>query len=94
MFENIGSKIKGLAKLLFWITVTGAVIGGLGVIIYGALNVNNESNESIAAIMGGVGIIVIGIIVAWLQNFLLYGYGELIDSNQKILKYLEGKNRQ
>lgn len=37
--------------------------------------------------------ILIGIVLAWINNFLLYGFGELIDSNQKMLKIMEEKNK-
>lgn len=94
MFSNIGRKIKGLAKFLFWATVAIAIFLGIGTIIFRVGNIYADSSERISAVIMGVVIILGGIILAWLQNFLLYGYGELIDSNQKILKILEEKNKE
>ena len=91
MFKNIGAKIKGLAKFFFWVICIIAIIMGLVVMIGGAGNVNSEPAERVLAVVAGVGIIIGGIIVGWLETFFLYGYGELIDSNQKILKLLEEK---
>ena len=91
MFNNIGRKIKGLAKTLFWILTIISMIAGFLVIVF---TFNEGGESSILAILAGIGIAVGGFILAWLQNFLLYGFGELIDSNQKILKVLEEKKEE
>ena len=89
MFKNIGAKIKGLAKFIFWVLTIIAVIGGLVIIIQAFSNSHADSQDKIVSILIGIGVIIVGIIAAWLQNFLLYGFGELVDSNQKILRCLE-----
>ena len=94
MFSNIGAKIKGLAKFIFWVVSIAAVIMGMLTIIQGIGNAHNESKEIITSILLGMAIMVGGVIMAWLQNFLLYGFGELVDSNQKILRELEYQNMQ
>ena len=90
MFKNIGSKIKGLAKFLFWLMTIGCMIGAFFFIAAGFAN---DRNNSILYILIGIGIIILGIVLAWINNFLLYGFGELIDSNQKMLKLMEEKNK-
>lgn len=90
MFNNIGSKIKTLAKVLFWISVIGSMIGAFGVIAFAAMS---GSDEILIAIIIGIVIVVVGIIFAWLSNFMLYGYGELIDTNQKMLRILQDQFR-
>lgn len=92
MFKNIGAKIKGLAKFIFWVMTILAAIGGIFIIIQGLGNSRAGSSEKIYSVLIGIGVIVFGIIFAWLQNFLLYGFGELVDSNQKILRELEQRN--
>ena len=87
MFSNIGSKIKGFAKLLFWIFVIICSIAGLVTMYQGF-----RSNSPLGGIIGGLLIIGAGILLGWLQNFLLYGYGELIDCSQKILRILEERD--
>lgn len=89
MFNNIGVKIKGLAKFIFWVLAILSVIGGLIIIIGGISSSSSNSENVIISILIGLAVIVVGIIMAWLQNFLLYGFGELVDSNQKILRALE-----
>ena len=90
MFTNIGSKIKTLAKVLFWISTIGSMIGAFGVIAFAAMS---GSDEIIIAILIGVVIVVVGVIVAWLSNFMLYGFGELIDTNQKMLRIMQDQFR-
>lgn len=92
MFNNIGAKIKGLAKFIFWVLAIISVIAGMLIIIKGIGNTTDDSSQKIVSVLIGIAVIVIGIITAWLQNFLLYGFGELVDSNQKILRELEYRN--
>ena len=81
MFANIGRKIKNFAKFSFGIGVLVSIIGAIYVIV-SSLN----GREPIVGILTGLLIAVGGVIVSWLQTFLLYGFGELVDSNQKILR--------
>ena len=92
MFNNIGAKIKGLAKFIFWVLAIISVIAGILIIIQGVGNTHSDSQQKIVAVIIGIATIVGGIILAWLQNFLLYGFGELVDSNQKILRELQQRS--
>ena len=92
MFNNIGAKIKGLAKFIFWVLTIISVIGGFVVAIGGINAMSKDTQTGIIGILSGVAIAVVGVIMAWLQNFLLYGFCELVDSNQKILRELEHHN--
>ena len=91
MFNNIGRKIKGLAKVLFWIVVIAGVICGFLIMITGFSGSGN-SNDKIGGFIVGILVIGFSVLLAWLQNFLLYGYGELIDCSQKILRILENES--
>ena len=68
MFNEVGKKIKGLAKGLFVVEAIGAVIAGIGVI--------SEGGDSVII---GLLTMIIGPAVAWVCALLLYGFGELID---------------
>ena len=91
MFNNIGAKIKGLAKFIFWVISIASIIAGMYVIIQG-MGGRGSSDSKIMSIVIGILTAVFGIILAWLQNFLLYGFGELVDSNQKMLRILEDRS--
>lgn len=94
MFKNIGRKIKVLAVVLFWIGVSIAIVAGILTIISTVANSYSSSQEKIMGILSGFAILAGGFLSAWLSNFFLYGFGELIDSNQKILQILENNNKQ
>ncbi len=65
MYDNIGDKIKILAKVVFWIEAITAVICGLGF----AGMTNGMS------LLIGLGIALVALIFSW----FLYGFGEIID---------------
>jgi len=86
MFDNIGGKIKSLAKALMWIAIIGYAIWGI--VLF--------SKEQI---LSGFLIIAIGSLLSWLSAFVLYGFGQLVensdyvdDNMKKILRNNEKNN--
>lgn len=73
MYDNIGSKIKGLAKATFIIETIAAVITGIALMAY------DEDITPLALL-----VMVVGPIVAWVSSCLIYGFGELIDKASDI----------
>lgn len=87
MFDNIGSKIKGFAKLVclvgvmasiiamisFWITGGGAsgISGGFSIFIFGLLT-------------GAL-----GCLAAWVGALLTYGFGQLLEDSEAIRHDME-----
>ena len=65
MFDNIGEKIKTLAKVLCWVGIGLSVIIGINAMDYSASS--------------GVLIIFIGSLISWVSSFFSYGFGELIE---------------
>ncbi|OLA93426.1 MAG: hypothetical protein BHW64_06815 [Candidatus Melainabacteria bacterium LEY3_CP_29_8] len=70
MYNNIGNKIKYLAKTAF---IVGAIIS----VIIGILLITAGLNGIITPV--GVLILFVGPFISWLSSWLLYGFGELID---------------
>lgn len=68
MYDNIGGKIKGLAKAVFIVEAIAAVITGI------ALMAIDED-----LILFGILTLILGPAIAWVSSWLLYGFGELID---------------
>ena len=66
MYDNIGGKIKGLAKATFIVEAIASVIAGIALWI--------DTEEGWCAL-----ILFCGPIVAWVSAWLLYGFGEIID---------------
>lgn len=85
MFDYIGDKIKGLAKVICWVGIIASVVIGIVII----------SGE----VISGIITIVAGSILSWVGSFVLYGFGELVNSATK-LAYLkeqeikESKNKE
>ena len=86
MFKNSGATIKTLAKILFYFISISCVLIGMFLILFVSQN-NVEGHNSI--IITGLVITIGGVILAYIQSLLLYGYGELIETNQKIKSQLE-----
>lgn len=70
LYDNIGGKIKALAKAIFIIESIASVIFGLSLI--------PMEDEGLWWLLGII-IIICGPIVAWASSFFVYGLGELID---------------
>jgi len=83
MYDNIGGKIKGLAKASFIVAAIAEVITGI------ALMATDED-------LIGYGLLVmfVGPIVAWVSSWLLYGFGELIDKASDIERNTRGGERK
>ena len=73
MFDNIGSKMKTLAKTIFWIETVAFLILGLAISI-----------ADFALI--GIAIIIVGPLVAWISSWFLYGFGEVIDYLKELVQ--------
>ena len=71
MFDNIGEKIKGLAKVMFIIMSIISIVVGLVVL----------AEELI-----GLSLFLIFIcpILSWIGSWILYGFGELITNTSEI----------
>ena len=67
MYDNIGGKIKSLAKASFIFASIVEIIAGLALI---------ASEEMI---LTGLLVLVLGPVVSWVSSWMLYGFGELID---------------
>ena len=80
MFDNIGVKIKGLAKVLFWLEVITAVIVGF------VLAADTDGLSLLFAIAG--------VLVAWISAWFLYGFGEIIDKLCDIERNTRGGERK
>ena len=79
MYDNIGGKIKGLAKAVFIVEAIAALITGF------VLMVEDED-----MILIGLPIMVFGPLVAWVSSWLIYGFGELIDKTCDIARNTHG----
>ena len=84
MFNNIGRKIKVLAKVLCWIGIVLSILAGAGFLVayFKMSGYIHDPQFLVAAIC----CFVFGPLLAWLNNMLLYGFGELVDKTMEIEK--------
>ncbi len=79
MFQNVGGKIKSFALVNFWVDTVAAVLGAFVMLF-------EDIDMFFVAILIAAG----GIFAAWVISLFLYGFGELIETNQKISYKLGG----
>lgn len=72
MFDNIGEKIKTLAKVICWIGIALNIL--LGLILLFAISTYSPALGIVVAIP----VTLLGAVLSWIASFTLYGYGELI----------------
>ena len=68
MYDNIGGKIKDLAKAMFIIEALGAVITGIVLL---------ATDDDL--IFEGLLTLFCGPIAAWVSSWILYAFGELVE---------------
>lgn len=83
MFNNIGGKIKGLAKFMCWVGIIICVILGF-LIISSSYSGYYYYYSRQGMIVIGVLIMVGGSIISWLSSLLIYGFGELVENTSII----------
>lgn len=83
MFNNVGEKIKTLAKVTFYIESVSFIISGIVMLFNGDL-----------FILYGLLTIVLGPIVSLVQAWFVYGFGELITETKNISLNTESKTEK
>ncbi len=73
MFNNVGGKIKAIAKVVAWIGIVICVIYGFVLLV---------SVEDMALV--GLIVMTVGSLLSWVSSLVLYGFGELIDNSAVI----------
>ncbi len=83
MYDNIGGKIKVLAKVIAIVEAIAAVIIGIVIIV-----------PDDVMIPAGLLVMLAGALIAWVSSWLLYGFGELIDKTCDIARNTYGGERK
>jgi len=84
MFQNIGRKIKTLAKVICWVGIIGSVVGGVIMVLSGVGVLRFNAEAGVAAIMGGVLTVVLGSLFSWIGSFMMLGFGEIVEKVNEI----------
>lgn len=75
MFDNIGGRIKTLAQVVAWMGIIASVISGIALI---------SIDEDM--IFVGFMIMIFGALMSWVSSFVLYGFGQLVENSDKLVK--------
>ena len=75
MFDNIGGKIKTLAKVVCWIGIIACIITGI------VLMATGEDS-----ILVGILTAVVGSLLSWVSSFVLYGFGQLVENSDTLVQ--------
>ncbi|HBF14411.1 MAG TPA: hypothetical protein DDW30_01750 [Clostridiales bacterium] len=78
MFDNIGGKIKTVAKVVCWLGIALFIV--LGLILLIAIS----TYSPVLGFAVAIPVILLGAVLSWIGSFTLYGYGELIELTAKI----------
>ena len=79
MFDNVGGKIKVVAKVSCYVGIVLSLFGCLGNIVTAIENYNPTS-----AIFWLIGFVLFPIL-SWLSSLLLYGIGQLVENSDTLV---------
>ena len=88
MFDNIGGKIKAVAKVVCWFFIVISVLSGLFMII------NTLDYFRFEIFLTALFTMIVGSLVGWLSSLGLYGFGELIERTTEIAVNTRPKQTQ
>jgi hypothetical protein len=75
MFDNIGGKIKAVAKGICWAGIISSCIAGIVLILMDE-----------ATIPAGLLVLIIGPLASWVGSFMTYGLGQLIENSDILVE--------
>ena len=79
MFNNIGRKIKLCAELVTWIGIIISILTGIILMI---------TDGTFNGFFIGLLYCIIGPLACWVSAFVLYGFGQLIENSDILVKAL------
>lgn len=87
MFENVGNKIRMLAKVICVLGIIGSVIAGISMIAGGS-QISYYSNSNVL-ILPGLLVMILGSVVSWANALLLYTFGEMAENIAALRKAVD-----
>lgn len=90
MFQNTGAKLKGVAKIIFWIIAVLSWVLALFVIFGGIAASSYGVGSAFGSIIMGVVIAALGTLLAWLEVITLYAFGVITENTDKLVELAGG----
>ncbi len=79
MFENVGKKIKVIAKVLFWVNIIGTAVIWMLAMFIGIINADEST-----LIVGLSTVILLPFSLLW--NYVIYGFGQLVENTDRLVE--------
>jgi len=79
MFDNVGGKLKTIAKVEMIIGIVASVILGFTFLTGGR-------------VFGGLLIVIIGVFSSWFGSLVIYGIGQAVENSETILYSVRNQN--
>ena len=86
MFENIGSKLRTLARIL---CLAGFMISGIGMIGIWITGGGMSGRGGFTIFLVGLAVGVLGALLSWTVSCFAFGFGQLIDETQLLCRLSE-----
>lgn len=84
MFDNIGEKIKGFAKVVCWIGIIASVVFGFSIMS------NGHRLYSLLGILAAG----LGSLLSWVGSFITYGFGQLVANSDIIANQYRNETKE
>lgn len=84
MFDNVGEKIKVIAKVFFGIGCSFSLIGWIVALTW-AVGLD-DGKTAVIVVFGSFFVLAICVVLSWISSLLLYGFGVMIDNSERTLE--------
>ena len=75
MFDNIGGKIKAVAKVICWIGIIASIFIGFIMLV-------QDEDTALAGLLT----MVLGSLGSWIGSFITYGFGQLVENSDILVQ--------
>ena len=87
MYDNIGSKIKTVAKVVGFAGIVISILTGLLFLLVAF------SEEKFSYFGIGILVAILGSIISWASTIALYGFGQIVENTDTIAKHSKTQTR-
>ncbi len=91
IFDNIGGKIKTVAKVFFWIGTVISVLFSIPFFLEYAQLHDYSSSAATGSLITGILVLVLGPLATWLSVIMMYGFGQLVENSDVLTQMPSGR---
>ena len=91
IFDNIGGKIKAVAKVFFWIGTVISILFAVSFFLGYAQLKDYSSSAATGELITGILVLVLGPLATWLSVIMMYGFGQLVENSDVLTQMPSGR---